>query len=146
MTSRKALVAIGIVLVLLVVVAVVFAITPPPQFDSDTPEGTAQGYFQAIDDDDTDLAASYLSESIGANCEFDPWRPETSRVVITDVSVDGSRAVVDVRIEVSYSDSPFDGGSYDFDERVVMERTADHWLIVEPLWPMDIYACREEAG
>lgn len=144
MTSRKALVAIGVVVFLLMVVAVVFAVVPPPQLDPGTPEGATQGYFQAIDDDDLDLARTYLAEEL-ARCEFDPWRAATSKVVIRDVSEKGDRAVVTVKIEVSYGDSPFDGGSYDFEESVVMEHFDSGWLIVEPLWPMDIYGCRENA-
>jgi hypothetical protein len=145
MTSRAALVAIGVVIALLVVVAVVFAIVPPPQFDPDTPEGTIQGYFQAVNDGDLSRATTYLTDELAATCDFDRWLPETGSVVIMDVSIDGDEAVVDVRISVSYGEGPFNGGSYDENERVVMERIGDRWLISKPLWPMDIYACSEAA-
>ena len=49
--SNTVLVAIGIVVVLLIGVAVIFALQPPPTFDPGTPEATAQGYFQAISDE-----------------------------------------------------------------------------------------------
>jgi hypothetical protein len=147
-TSNTVLVAIGVAVALLVVVAVAFALQPPKQFDPNTPEGTAQGYFQAINDGDLDLAQTFMTAELRAACDGEWWfyeRGPASRVVITDTSIEADTARVKVDITVSYGEGPFDGGSYDEDETLTMERKRDFWLISKPTWPMDPYACGERS-
>ncbi len=144
--SNTALIVIGVVVAVLVVVAVVFAVQPPPTFEPGTPEATAQGYFQAINDGDEDLAETFMTDDLVKDCDGHYWYYETdtnNRVVITDTAIDGDTAKLDVQITVSYGDGPFGGGSYTEDETVTMERQGDTWLISEPAWPMDRYACGE---
>lgn len=145
--SNTVLVAIGIVVVLLIGVAVIFSLQPPPTFDPGTPEPTAQGYFQAISDGDEDLAESYMTDDLARACSgqwhFYEMRGNHS-VVITSSEIDGDTAKLRVTIRVSYGDGPFGGGSYDQDETLTMERHGDVWLIAKPVWPMDRYACEME--
>lgn len=144
--SNAVLMAIGVIVALLVVVAVVFALQPPTQFDPNTPEGTAQGYFQALNDGDTELAETFMTEELRTQCASEWWYFDidaSNRVVITHSQIDGNKARIDVNIESSYGDGPFGGGSYDQDETLTMERYGEIWLISEPAWPMDRYACGE---
>lgn len=145
-TSSVILIAIGATAALLVVVAVFFALQPPTEFDPNSPEGTAQGYFRAINDRDDEGAESFMTDDLRQSCDDHWWYDDlesTSRVVITDTTIDGDTARVDVDITVSYGDEPFGGGSYDQSETISMERVRGAWLISKPAWPMDRYACGE---
>ena len=147
-TSNAVLLTIGVAVALLVVVAVAFALQPPKQFDPATPEGTAQGYFQAINDGDEDLAQTFMTDDLREACDGEWWfyeRGAASRVVIVDTDIDGDTARVKVDITVSYGEGPFSGGSYDQVETVVMQSEGNFWLISKPTWPMDPYACGERS-
>lgn len=145
-SSRSVLGSFGAVIAILIVVAVVVALQPPPTFDPGTPEATAQGYFNAVNEADRKLAETYMTADLVDRCDEHYWYYEeerNSRVVITDSKIDGDTAKLDVTITVSYGEGPFGGGGYDEDETVVMERVGDVWLISEPAWPMDRWACGE---
>jgi hypothetical protein len=145
--SNMILITIGVAVALLVAVSVLFALQPPTQFDPNTPQGTAQGYFEAINDGDDDRAESFMTEDLRRSCDGRWWyegRESASRVVITGTRIDGSTAKVEVDITISYGDEPFGGGSYDQDGTITMEHVGDVWLISRPIWPMDRYACGEE--
>ncbi|MEE8457497.1 MAG: hypothetical protein V3S28_05565 [Acidimicrobiia bacterium] len=148
-TSNSVLVVIGVVVAVLVVVAVVLAVQPPKTFDTDTPEGAVQRYYEAVLDGDDDLASTYMTEDLNESCgrEFRYFdKGEDARIVIVASRIEDDRAELDVTIEVSYGDGPFGGGSYDQDETVRLERHGDRWLISEPTWPMDRYGCGEFEG
>jgi hypothetical protein len=146
-TSTVVLIAIGASVALLAGVSIFFALQPPTQFDPHSPQGTAQGYFQAITDGDDELAESFMTVDLRAACEGH-WQYEDTqsigRVIITDTNIDRDIAKVEVGITVSYGDEPFGGGSYDQDETIAMARVGEVWLISKPVWPMDRYACGEE--
>lgn len=145
--SNLILITIGVAIVVLVAVSIFFAAQPATEFDPDTPEGTAQGYFEAINDGDEDLASTFMTDDLRESCDGHWWYDEmerASRVVITGTKIDGSTAKVEVEITVSYGDEPFGGGSYDQGETINMERVGNVWLISRPTWPMDRYACGEE--
>ena len=147
--SRTVLVVIGALVAVLVVMAIVFAVQPPKQLDPHTPEGTAQGYFQAVNSSDLDLAETYLTDELRDACEWDRWFLEdsaNSRVVITDTTTAGENAEVAVTISISYGDEPFGADSYDQKDTLTMERSGDLWLISEPVWPIDSYFCHEGEG
>ena len=144
--SRRFLVAIGALVAVLIGVAVMLAVRPPPQFDPATPGGTAQGYFQAALDGDEDLAFGYLTEALRARCNPGEMRrvtPDEARVVITHTEIDGTDAEVGVEITETYGEGPFDLGSHTFDETLVMERDGDRWLIAEIPWPIRMYCLQE---
>ena len=148
-TSNIILIFVGVSVAVLIAVSVFFALQPPTQLDPNSPEGTAQGYFQAIEDRDEDLATSFLTEDLQGFCDSE-WQyrdfESASRVVITDTKIDEDAATVRVNITVSYGDDPFGGGSYDHDETIKMVRVGDVWLISQLTWPMDAYPCNEENG
>ncbi len=147
--SSVILLIIGSLIAVLVVLAVVMALRPPTTFDPGTPHATVQGFYQAVDDDDEDLAKTYLTDELRDACEDRWWwfydSDESLRVVITDDQIEGDTARLDVSITVSYGNGPFDGGSYDEEDTAVLERHDDVWLISEAVWPMDRYACEEGA-
>ena len=129
---------IGVLAGVLVAVAVALALRTPPHFDPATPEGTAQGYFQAVLAGDEKLAFSYLIEALG-RCGADEMRHgahAAARVVITRTEVDGADAELGVEITESHGEGPFDAGSSTFEETLVMERHGDVWLIAESPWPI----------
>jgi hypothetical protein len=143
--SNLVLITIGAATALLVGVSLFLALQPPTQFDPQSPQGTAQGYFQAINDGDDELAESYLTDDL-RGCSSEWWYndPESARrVVITETKIDGDTAKVKVDITVTYGDEPFGGGSYDREETMTMQRVGDGWLISKPVWPMDRYPCGE---
>ena len=145
--SRRILVVIGALVGVLIGVAVLLALRPPPQFDPATPEGTAQGYFQAVLDGDEDLVFGYLTKALGDRCDVGEMRhvtPDEARVVITRTEVDGAGAELEVEITETYGEGPFDAGSFTFDETLVMERHGDRWLIAEIPWPIHIYCLQED--
>ena len=150
--SRVVLIAIGVVVAVLVGVAVVIAIQPPTELDPTTPEGTAQGYFQALHDGDDTLLTSYLTDDLTDRCDaltrledFGRYEQrETTGVSITSTEIERDTAHVELTITVTYGEEPFAVGSDTFDETLVMEHQGDRWLIAEPAWPWDRYSCERE--
>jgi hypothetical protein len=84
--SRRTLVGIGVAVAVLVVLAVALALQPPHEFDSDSPEGTAQGCFRAVLEDDEDQAPGYLTGALRDGCSTAPG-PTVAELV--DVPVIG---------------------------------------------------------
>ena len=150
--SRVVLIAIGIVVAVLVGVAVVFALQSPEVLDPTTPEGTTQGYFQALQEGDEDLVASYLTDDIRETCdEFSHFGAfnrypvgESVRVVIVRTDIDDGEAAVEVEIMLTYGEAPFEVDSDRFHETLVMKHSADRWLISEPPWPWDEFTCERD--
>ena len=150
--SRVVLISIGVVVAVLVGVAVVIALQPPPVFAPGSPEGTAQGYFQALHDGDDALVTSYLTDDLDDRCDDSLYledfrryeQREATSVSIISTKVDGDEAEVEVTITVTYGEDPFAAGSDTFDETLVMEHHGDRWLISEPAWPWDRYSCERE--
>jgi hypothetical protein len=141
--SNVFLVGVAVAAAALLAVAVVLAMRPTPQLDPGTPEGAVQGYFQALLDNDAELAGSYLAGDLADRCESDLKRRSEDGVgvVIVDVTSRGAHVRVDVEITETYGSDPFGGSSYSFDETLVLEKHGDRWLIAEPPWP--IYYCPE---
>ncbi|MEN8238001.1 MAG: hypothetical protein ABFR53_02240 [Actinomycetota bacterium] len=152
-TSRVVLVAIGALVAVLVAVAVVIALQPPEVLDPATPEGTAQGYFQALHDRDGDLITTYLTDDLADRCDSSRYLEEfwrfddriASGVSIVSTDIDGDEARMRVTITVTYGDGPFNAGSETIDETLVMQRHGDVWLISEPPWPWDGFVCERES-
>jgi hypothetical protein len=145
--SSRILVVIGALVTVLIGVAVMLAVRPMPDPDPTTPEGTAQGYFQAVLDGDEDLAFGYLTEALSDQCDAGQMRhvtPDGARVVITRSEVGGADAELEVEITETYGEGPFDAGSDTFDETLVMERHGDRWLIAEIPWPIHSYCLEED--
>ena len=151
--SRIVLIAIGVVVTVLIGVAIVIALQPPAVLDPTTPEGTAQGYFQALHDGDDAAVTSYLTDDLIDRCDIYPYlqdvyryeQREATSVSIVSTEIDGDSARVELVITVTYGDGPFAAGSDTFDETLVMEHQDDRWLIAEPAWPWNRYSCERES-
>ena len=142
--SNKVLAGIGAAIALLIIVAVVLAIRPTEVFDPSTPQGAAQGYFNAVIEDDDEVAATYLVEGLYDSCAKDKWHyyeSENVRITITDTEITNDEAELYVTIEFYYGSGAFGGGGWDQDEVLEMERQGDRWLISELVWPMNEYEC-----
>lgn len=143
-SSRTLLLGIGAFIGLLVVVATVLALQPPQVFDPTTPEGAAQGYYQSISEGDEDRAESFMTDDLVEACEgrWNYYRGrDNHRVVITESTIDGETAILDVRITFSLDSGPFGGNIFDREETLTLERRGNRWLISEPTWPMSVFVC-----
>ena len=152
--SRLVLIAIGVLVAVLVGVAIIIAVRPPVVLDPATPEGTAQGYFQALHDGDDTRLTSYLTDDLEDRCDALAYlgdfgryeQRETTGVSITSTEIEGDTARVELTITVTYGEGPFAAGSDTFDETLVMEHQGDRWLIAEPAWPWDGHSCAREGS
>jgi hypothetical protein len=146
--SRNTLIGIGALIVALIAVAIVLALQPPTEFDPATPEGTAQGYFQAVLDRDVDRAVARMSDELTRRCDhidahhsFRDGLADDVRVVILDTSVEGDEATVRVEVTETYGAGVFMSDSRNFEETLSMERRGAGWAIAKPSWP--IHDCPE---
>ncbi len=147
-SSRKVLIGIAALAVVLIAAAIVLALQPPAEFDPATPEGTAQGYFRGVLDHDADLALGYLSDDLVSRCDPGEIRDnfrnaiaDDVRVVIVSSSVDGDRARVEVAITETRGRDLVFSDSHRFEETLVMDRHGNRWVIAEQPWP--IHYCPE---
>ena len=136
-TSRRILTAFTAATVALIFVAIFLAIQPPTILDPTTPEGTAQGYYQAINDGDQEAALAYLSDDLVQRCDqyalyyrFGNRGDTSISVVIVTTKIDGNEASVDVRVTENYGGEPFGGGTYRHDEMLQMQRRGERWMIL----------------
>lgn len=128
----------GLAVVGLVVAASLLAGRTPEPLDPGTPEGTVQGYLQAVAERDFVAAHRYLDPTLGEKCSVSDFRaaylPERWSATIDSVELAGTETVVTVSIEESYG-GPFDGGSYVHDEILYLETGADGWRLSQSPWP-----------
>ncbi len=150
-TSRRILTALAAAMAALIFAAILLAIQPPRILDPATPEGTAQGYYQAINDGDQEAALAYLDADLVQRCDqyalyyrFGNREDASISVVILTTEIDGNKASVDVRVTENYGGEPFGGGTYRHDETLQMERRGDRWMILGVPWPWDPYMCDVE--
>lgn len=136
------MIVLGVVAVLAIVAAVVASGRSVPTYDAGTPEGTVQGYLQAVFDGDDQSAASYLSTTSG--CDVDDFREayvgESARVVLRDSRIDGDEAAVEVEIVFSDAGGPFDTYEWSEDQSFDLVREDDSWRLIGQPWPL--YYCQ----
>lgn len=143
MTTRTIVgVAVGaVVLGLLVVAAVVGSGTSTTDYEPGTPEAAVQRYFQAlIDNRPTDAYRLYSTE-LAEQCDralIDPYSPPVSRVVLDDVTTEGSVATVVVRITETYSDGLLLTDENTFTVTLSLSTENGRWVFDQVPWP---YPC-----
>ena len=129
----------GLAVVGLVVAASLLAGRTPEPLDPGTPEGTVQGYLQAVAGRDFVAAHRYLDSTLGVKCSVSDFRaaylPERWSATIDSVEPAGAEIVVTVSIEESYG-GPFDGGPYVHDEILYLETGAEGWKLSQSPWPV----------
>jgi alkylation response protein AidB-like acyl-CoA dehydrogenase len=139
--NRVLAIAVGALLLLAVVAALVSVQRPPVQFDAGTPEATVQTYVEAILDGDVEAAAGLLDPESGCTVE-DLERSEfqePARVVVSNSSAQDETARV--MVDLVYSDGPFAGQEYASNETFRLVRADGSWLITGEPWPA--YYCEE---
>ena len=120
--GRIGLIAVGLLVLVVAVTAVVTTLRPPQDLDSGTPEGVVQRFFQAVEARDFQAAYDLLGPDLAEHCTVADLTSEPSefdRAVISDVVSSGSGTVVFVdvrRIDVSDPLNP-----YTYDETMEFE-------------------------
>lgn len=141
--NRVLAVVVGGIALVALVAAVLAATRSEPEFDPVTPEGTVQGYLQAVFDEDEDEALSYLAADTA--CDRDDFRgvvtSESARVVLRGAEVDGEVATVEVEIAYTGGQGPFDTYEWSEEQTFELEREGDRWVLIGEPWPL--YFCRE---
>jgi hypothetical protein len=146
--SRNALIGIGALVVALIAVAVVLALQPPVELDQTTPEGTAQGYIQAMLDRDVNRSFAHMSDEPTRRCDHtnahDSLRfglADEARIVVLDTRVTGDEATVRVEVTETCGTGILTFETHSFKEPPSMERRGDGWAMAKPPWP--IHECPE---
>jgi len=108
---------VGVILAVAVAVAaIVTSLRPSPQLDPNTPEGTVQAFFQAVEADDWDGVRALLSGSLQEECESSElaqFRDDVDRAVIAEVDTAGSETIVEVRVSRVVVDDPLNPYTYE---------------------------------
>jgi hypothetical protein len=125
----------GLIVAAAVIGAVLTVLNPPPPPDPSTPEGTAQAFLQAIDDEDYESAYGFLQAEVQGTCTAQDLvtSEPVPRTVVTDTVVNGDEATVFVRLAYSGGD-PL-GGSYESDGQFELVNEGGSWAIVTFPWP-----------
>ncbi|HLS44007.1 MAG TPA: hypothetical protein VK045_01100 [Ornithinicoccus sp.] len=132
--NRVLAVAVGLLVLLAVVAAIVSAQRSPAAFGAGTPEATVQTYLQAVLDGDAETAAGQLATEVG--CTVEDFRradqPDPQRVVLGRSVV--HEATAQVAVELVYG-GPLGGDAWS--ERITfpLVRSGDAWLIDSVAWP-----------
>ena len=134
-TGRSLGLVVGVVLVVAVAAAaVVTSLRPSAQLDPNTPEGTVQVFFQAVESEDWDRAQALLTRSVQDECEpseLAEFRDDIDRAVVTDVEQAGPETIVEVRASRVVVDDPLNPYSYDDTFRFVLIEEDGRLAIIE---------------
>ena len=111
----------------------------------DSPEGVAQRYLLALEDEDYKEAYGYLGSELQEQCSFDYFlkgvsytRLKDSQVTLESVRVMDDRAQVTARVTVFEPGAPFGGSEYSYDWTFHLKREEGQWRLTdtpEMPWP-----------
>ncbi len=147
---------IGLAVIALVVIALV---REPVLLDPDTPEGTVQGYLQAISDKDYDEAFSMLNPDEFKNCDVSDLArntPGDSFTATLEVSGDQERfrpideeerpsptsELVAVNVILRFGSGGLFDGTWDQYETFFLTSSDGFWWISGDPWPYFTWDCR----
>jgi hypothetical protein len=124
-----------------VAMALVTTLGGPRLLPADSPEGVVQRYLQAMEREDYPEAYSYLSSDLQARCslydfagrEYWPYTEEGQVTLEKTQRYDGS-ALVRARVTSFYTDAPFGGSEYSYDQTFTLKLDADRWGLTGPGW------------
>lgn len=143
-SSSRWLLAFGVTIGVLVIVAVVLVLTmPTPEtrlLPEDTPEGIVQRYFLALEAEDYVTAYSYLSPPPSEKYPYEEWRsPFTSseeklewKVALGKSAVTDSEATVDVVVDVLRPGGPFQNPVRTQHITFFLKKEGISWRITSP--------------
>lgn len=140
--NRILAIVVGCIALVTIVAAVVGANRSEPTFDPATPEGTVQGYLQAVFAGDDETAVSYLASD--TECDTDDlrraMRNESARVVLRGVEIVGDEAEVEVDVTYTSQGGPFDAYEWTENQSFDLVREGERWALEGEPWPL--YFCR----
>lgn len=124
---------VGAVVLLAVAAGVVVANRGVEPLDPDTPEGTVQRFLQAVVDEDYSTASDLLATSSACGAADIVYYPNSARIVLDRVTVDGDTAVVTLDVTEGAQD-PFGGSGWSHTERITVEREDGVWKVAGSPW------------
>jgi hypothetical protein len=142
--GNRVLVTIVSVVVLGLIIGLVLAARGGPEYPEGSAEAAAQGYLQALFDEDPIAARAFLAPELAATCHtYEPaswWISESTSIRFEDVrNVDG-KVVIDLELSSLTTYDPFEFPLDDYDPardtELVLERRDDSWVITEAAWPL----------
>jgi hypothetical protein len=143
-TSSRWLLIFGVTIGVLVIAAVVLVLTMTPKetplLPENTPEGTVQRYFLALQDEDYLTAYSYLSPPTTETYPYEQWRsPFTSpgekpewKATLGKSAVEDSQATVEVTIDTFRPGGPFDNPVRTNQITFFLTKEGTSWKITSP--------------
>lgn len=142
LTSQRILTLLVIITIALAAVAAFLSSTRQSKdFAPNSPEGVVQLYLKAIISDRNESAAKYFS--ISSTCDATDidrtWTPESMRVNLSNVDIEGDKAFIDVAVDIS-SGGPFDD-YYTENHTFRLAKESGKWRILGIPWPL--YSCEE---
>lgn len=155
-SSSRWLFAFAIAIGVLVIVAVVLVLTMTGEgatnlLPEDTPEGTVQRYFLAIEAEDYEKAYSYLSPSTIAEesryNSYEKWsqsfvqrqQKNVWKATLGESSVTDDQARVAVTIDVFRPDTPFTNPVRTRHYTFLLKKEGTSWSITAPVYPLYFY-------
>ena len=146
-SSSRLLLAFGVAIGVLVIVAIVLVLTmvskePSPLLPEDTPEGTVQRYLLALENEDYLKAYSYVSPTSDSKITYESWRGSFStsrerrgwKATLGKSSVMGDEATVDVVVDVFSPRGPFENPVRTQYITFHLKKVDASWSIVDPVW------------
>ena len=144
-SSSRWLLAFGAAIGVLVIVTIVLVLTMvrpggAPLLPENTPEGTVQRYFLALQKEDYMTAYSYLIPPPSEKYPYQEWsRPFSSsgekpewKVTLGKSAVKGSEATVDVVVDVFRPGGPFDNPVSTQRVTFFLKQEGTSWKITSP--------------
>ncbi|MBI4300208.1 MAG: hypothetical protein HY677_03655 [Chloroflexi bacterium] len=149
-SSSRWLLAVALVVVLLIAASVTVVLVNPREsgkiLSEETPEGIVQRFIRAIQDQDYELAHSYLTAKLRSDCTVDQiksmshWFAESSQGRQVDLidkeQLSRGRVAVRVRITEVRVSPPFMVNESDHQERYVLVQEDGQWRLTETPWPI----------
>ena len=150
-SSSRLLIAFGVAIGVLVIVAVVLVLTMPSEegvslLPEDTPEGTVQRFLLALQAEDYLEAYSYLSPQRTEKIPYEEWSEEGRldspgekpgwKATLGKSTAKDDEATVKVKVEVLRPSGPFRNPVRTHDITFVLKKEGGSWAIASPseLW------------
>ncbi len=147
-SSNRLLIIFGSAIGVLVLVAIILVLAMPAHqpalLPEDTPEGTVQRYFIALQNEDYAKAYSFITQPADPKMTSDIWRGQYNRpveknvwkVTIGKAKIIGNEATVDVVIDVFRPQGPLSDPINTNNISFSLRKAGTGWTIISPfdLW------------
>jgi hypothetical protein len=138
--TRGVLIALlaGVALVIVIALIAVFTRGGTATLDPESPEGVVQQYSQAVIEGDTPAAIELLIPEIAEDCRRTGGGDGDHRVTLTETTVNGDSARVEVVIATVYGSGPLGPDEYESDGVFQLEQVGGQWLIATTPWELTV--------